>query len=518
MTGKVFNTSSNIYQDQAKILFDYYKSAAETIVAAEMQEEQNMKDLVMQKNQMIDARDKAKKMSTIMFCLLITFPVGIAQLLKSKKYQQEVDRFDGLIAECNERHRNIRRDYKVEKIGVVYVPVATKVPFEDKSIVLDHTGCVEDTDFKLNILNQPDDFQDSVQQLSDALETIPVVESNSSAESVNTSDYSTSIQNVTLYDYMGNIDRQVRNISFLLSDSSNASVRLPIVSPDSRDSEYLHEYSTTDIGTHDSIDVFDVDFEERLEKFASLNALKDQIKSTGDSDSNEYIKRLMKRLADSVQMLTKSKISSQSKLANYTSSIFNLVLKSGYTQYSPTLEAEEIERARAESFFDYHTAVNDYVPFNLKASSQVKYELFSDSWIAEDGSRTSMPFGMHQIDEEIFMPVIAALMEENRVERLKIYNNIDDQKRMYVERWKSEIGNYFRDNRKTADDLITHMRETYASYMNAYNMYQSLVKTSDSMKQGKNMAESISNSEVAENDAQAEMIAGFEAQANQCNQ
>lgn len=119
MTGKVFNTSSNIYQDQAKILFDYYKSAAETIVAAEMQEEQNMKDLVMQKNQMIDARDKAKKMSTIMFCLLITFPVGIAQLLKSKKYQQEVDRFDGLIAECNERHRNIRRDYKVEKIGVV---------------------------------------------------------------------------------------------------------------------------------------------------------------------------------------------------------------------------------------------------------------------------------------------------------------------------------------------------------------------------------------------------------------
>lgn len=149
---------------------------------------------------------------------------------------------------------------------------------------------------------------------------------------------------------MGNIDRQVRNISFLLSDSSNASVRLPIVSPDSRDSEYLHEYSTTDIGAHDSINVFDVDFEERLEKFASLNALKDQIKSTGDSDSNEYIKRLMKRLADSVQMLTKSKISSQSKLANYTSSIFNLVLKSGYTQYSPALEAEEIERARAESF------------------------------------------------------------------------------------------------------------------------------------------------------------------------
>ncbi|MGN0699270.1 MAG: hypothetical protein ACI4JV_11035 [Ruminiclostridium sp.] len=521
MTGKVFGSSSNIYQDQAKILFDYYKSAAETIVAAEMQEEQNLRDLIMQRDQMAAARDEAGKKSKIMFCLcflVVPLFIGIAQSSKSKKFQQEVDRFEALIAESNERYRNIRRDYKVEKIGVVYVPVATKVPFEDRSIVLDHTGAVEDTDFKLNILNQPDDFQDSVQQLSDMLDTLPVVENNTAAESVNTSDYSTSIQNVTLYDYMGSIDRQVRNISFLLGDSDNASVRLPIVDPESKHAEYLREYSTTDIGAHKAVNVFDVNFDERLEKFASLNALKDQVKSTGDSDSNEYLKRLMRRLADSVQMLTKTKLSSQSKLCDYTSSIFNLVLKAGYTQYSPTLEAEEIERARAESFFDYHTAVNDYVPFSLKASSVVKYELFSDSWIAEDGSRTSMPFGMHQIDEEIFMPVIAALMEENRIERLKIYNNIDDQKRMYVDRWKSEIGNYFRDNRKTADDLITHMRETYADYMNAYNMYQSLVKTGESMKQGKDMAESIANSEVAENDAQAEMIAGFEAQANQCNQ
>ena len=45
MTGKVFESSANIYQDQAKILFNYYKNAAETIVAAEMKEEQNKADL-----------------------------------------------------------------------------------------------------------------------------------------------------------------------------------------------------------------------------------------------------------------------------------------------------------------------------------------------------------------------------------------------------------------------------------------------------------------------------------------
>lgn len=533
MTGKIFERSSNIYQDQAKILFDYYKSAAETIVSAEMAEEQNRADLVKQKNEMLAQANKAKIIAIVMFAVAAVFlicifavnailfaltfvaaaVVGVVFLVKFSKSKNEAGNFEQMIAECDARFRNIRREYKVDKIGVVYVPVATKVPFEDKSIVLDHTGVVGETDFNLTVLNQPDDFQDSVQELSDSLNSLPVVETSEMTENVNTSDYSTSIQNVTLYDYTGSIDRQVRNISYLLSDSNNASVRIPVVNPQSKTADNLRNYATTDIGSHNVVKVFDVSFDDRLEKFASLNALKDQIKATGDSDSSEYIKRLMRRLAESVQLLTKTKISSQNKLTAYTSSIFNLVLKAGYTQYSPALEAEEIERASSESFFEYHTAVNDYAPFSLKKSSIVKYELFSDSWIAEDGSRTSMPFGMHQIDEEIFAPIISSLMEENKIERLKIYNSIDDQKRMYVDRWKAEIGNYFRDNRKSADDIINHMREAYADFMNAHSLYQSLYDTNNTMKK----SGSISDGEVKEVDEQAEMIAGFDVQAAECN-
>jgi hypothetical protein len=35
MAGKIFPESSNIYQDQAKILFNYYSQAAEKIVQEE---------------------------------------------------------------------------------------------------------------------------------------------------------------------------------------------------------------------------------------------------------------------------------------------------------------------------------------------------------------------------------------------------------------------------------------------------------------------------------------------------
>jgi len=43
MSGIVFNESSNIYQDQAKVLFDYYKQAAELIVSQEMELEDAIK-------------------------------------------------------------------------------------------------------------------------------------------------------------------------------------------------------------------------------------------------------------------------------------------------------------------------------------------------------------------------------------------------------------------------------------------------------------------------------------------
>lgn len=532
MTGKIFENSSNIYQDQAKILFNYYKTAAETIVSAQMKEEQNKADLIKQRDECVQNCKKAKTLFTAFYivsgvclvlilflsfiALLVSIGFLIAAIVKTvehNKLKKSIEDFEKLIKESDQRYANIRMDYKVDKIGVVYVPVATRVPFEDQSFVLDHTGETTDTGFKLTVLRQPDEFQDSVRQLTETLDTLPVVEDNDQTESINTSEYSTSVQTLTLNDYMGNIDRQVRNISYLLGDNDDVSVNIPVITPQSNTANYLKEFSTDDTNGHPVVKVFDVSFEDRLEKFASLNALKDQIKNSDDADSNEYMKHLMQKIAESVQLFTQTKVSGSAKIADYTTSIFNTVLKAGYTQYSPNLEAEEIERVRAADF-DYRSSVNEYTPFSLKASSIVKYELFSKSWVAEDGSRTSMPFGMHQIDEEIFMPVIAALMEETRVERLKIYNNIEDQKRMYLERWSSETGNYFRDNRKTADELITHMRETYADYMNAYNMYKSLTDTSGTMKQSGR----LEDGEVKEIDSQAEMIAGFEAQAAQCNQ
>lgn len=530
-TGKVFRESTDIYQDQAKILFSYYAEAAKKIVSEEIALEQKKAELEAQKTDAASKMSGFKTQYTVGFIVAAVAAVGgifiavffvaaLAAIIFAVKRMSDYKNAEKTITECDteiqtvsEQYRNIRRDYSVEKIGVAYVPVATKIPYEGKNFLIDQTKSVPDTQLQLNILHQPQELSESVQNLQASMKSFPVVESTNDSEEVNTSDYSLSMQNVTLHDYIGNIDRQVRNISYLLNDSENVTVELPAIKPGSEAARNIEEYATTETGDSPVVNVFGNDHEAKVDKFTTLNAYKNQLESEDDGQVAESMTKLMAQLAESVQMLTKEKNSSAGTMINYNSQIFANVLKAGFNQYSPALEADEIERIRLTEF-DYQESVNDYTPFNLKKSSAVKLDIFSNNWVAEDGSRTSMPFGMQQVDEEVLAPVISALMEENRLERLKLYNNIEDQKREYLEKWSSEVGEYYRDNRKAADELISHMRETYADYMSSYNMYKSLQNTTASLNANRDVADS----EVIAIDSEAEMLAGFEEQTKQVNQ
>ena len=528
-TGKVFEDSTDIYQDQARILFDYYKTAAEKIISEEKQNE----DLQNSLHQKITDDQNQQKHDNTMFkvflilaivcVVLAVFTAGVSLIgtivlavlavknhMSAKHLSDDIQKASSDITRAQEQYKNIRRDYSVNKIGVVYVPVAVRVPYEGKSILTDVTGTTTNKEFHLNVLHQPENLSNSVKNLEESLQNIPVVETNADAESIPTDQYSLSMQNVTLHDYMGNIDRQIRNISYLLNDSEEVSVDLPVIPPKSAQAEAISSYGTEDSGDAPVIDVFGDAIQSKLDHFASLNKYKNQMGQDGDIT----MEKLMSQLSRSVTILVKEKNASASKMMAYTTSIFSNVLKAGYTEYSPDLEADAIERIR-NTDFDYQEVkdADGYEPFKLRKSSVVKLDIFSNNWVAEDNSRTSIPFGMHQIDEEILNPVISNLMEENRIERLHIYNNIEDQKREYLNKWNEQIHDYYRTDRDTADELINNMRETYTQYMSAASTYKSLKETADSMHVDKN----LDASEVKERDEEAEMLAGFEEQTKGIN-
>ena len=540
MTGKIFKESSNVYEDEAKILFDYYKKAAEKIVEEEIALENKIEEAVNNKNFSQERQKKHKVISiatgsvslaaliggivtfflqllsvaVILGCVFLGLLItAIVNFVKKNKAKKDFDNFEQNVQSFEEAKRNIRRDYKVSKLGVAYIPVATRVPFEGKSFVVDHTGTMPNTNFSLSVLHQPKELQKSLFNLEENLNNIPIVEGNEDAEQIDTSSYSKSVQNITMHNYMGNIDREVRNISYLLTDSDTRSVSLPVVPPQSKEDEFLDEYSTTDTNNKPVVKVFDTeDFESKLETFTNISELKKELEKNTSGGNSNYFKTLIKKLGDSVQIVSKLKTSSTSSLLDYTNQILAAVLKSGYNQYSAQLEADELARIR-DTNFNYSDCVETYKPFELKESSKVKYDIYNKNWVAEDNTRTIMPFGINQIEEEVLMPLINNLMNETRVERLKIYNNINDQKMSYLNKWHQDIEASFRDNRKTGNDLITQITNAYAEYSTAHNTYLSYKQTQDAMKiTGRSDVESKSV------DSSDEAIKEIEEKVENCKQ
>lgn len=537
MTGKVFEDSADIYEDQAKVLFDYYQQAAEKIVFEETAIEQQINQTEQERQQAAAQAAAAEKQSTeylvgcgvsVVVGLVLTAAMGgmgavlgiaiaivcgvqaYKQRGAKQKAEQEAVQSAQHIVELQEKWQNIRRDYRVEHIGVAYVPVARRIQEGDRSYLVDFTGEVPDTQFSLTLINQPDELRNAMDGLQQHLEEMPVVESNEEVEVVNTSDYSTSVQDVTLHDYMGTIDREVRTVRYLVGDSRNVSVGVPVVSPGSERYRLLSEYGTTSPAGHPVIPVFDArSTQQKVKEFSALGALNQRSAADGSGDVDFFVS-VMRQLAQSVDLLSRSRTTSMTQMIGYDMHILQNVLKASYDQYSPVLEAEEIERIRTATF-NYSDEVSDYRPFSLKESSRVRYDIFADAWIADNGVRTAMPFGMHQVDTEVLMPVIDNLMQENRKERLRVYADIQNQKTDYLNQWHRDTDDFFGRNRTEANSLIQRMNEAYAEFVESYINYQQQRRAFETMK----LSGSMADAEVEEANNQAEVIAGFQVQTNQ---
>jgi hypothetical protein len=511
MSGKLFNSSANIYQDQAKVLFEYYKQAAEKIVAEEEKYELEIaicKERILQLTQDLKKAKQKKLLSTIFFFLLIPVYFAITAHLKLKELQAEIVANEHKIIEFQKMHKEIFRDYKVSKLGIAYIPVAEQIPFEDKSFIIDYTNSVNSKNFKLNTLKQAELFTSAVNDLDRLMKDAPIIEKSVETESVSTDDYSLSIQNVTYHDYLGKIDRTLRTSTYCLSDLDLTSVSLPVVLPESEYSKFIHEYSTTETGNIPVFNIFDnLPFKDEIARFHSLNEMKKSLEKNHIL-FEEILKAMMMNMANSVQAITKVKMASTNMMVDTSNKMLFKILKCSYNHYSPNLEADEIERIRNEKF-NYQESLENYQPFQLKSSSKLKYDIVSDYWVGEDGSKTNFPFGVHQIHEEIVAPIVQNLMEETRLERMKIYNHIKDQKTSYLNQWHQETMDFYGRNRSESNDLINIMRSTLSEYISAYNSMLALKKTEDSLNNNKSIDATIVKSEENE----AEVFAAFEAKS-----
>jgi hypothetical protein len=508
MKGKIFPEYNNICQAKAKILFNYYQQVAEKIVS---EEERLEKEIAVLEEQKLFKNKELSKAMYWLFLFFLIVPI-VVYFVKKNSLAKEITNLDVRINEFKKQHKEIFRDYKVSKLGVVYVPVAEQIKYEDKSFIIDYTGKVNESEVILQLSRQNDLLIETIADLENLSTEAPIVETSNETEEIDTNDYSRSMQQINQHDYFGKLERSLRTISYCMGDLDTASVTLPLVADKSDYLQFLNEHATSEVPDNSPIiEVFDNEkYANSISKFQELNKLKDSL-STKTEQFEDVLKGLMVTMANSVQAISALKIASTDKVVFESNKVLYQILKSPYNHYSPTLEFTEIERIRNEKF-DYSESIQGYEPFQLKPSSKVKYNLLSGMWTAEDGSTSNFPFGVHQIYEEIVAPVVQNLLQENRIERMKIYNHIKDQKIDYLNKWHQDTDNFYRANRSESTDIINLMQESLREYVAAYNTLVSLQKTEDSMVlSGGSLDSTVVN--VTENTA--ETLLAFEMQSKE---
>lgn len=503
MDGKIFSDSANIWQDQAKILFNYYRQAAERIVNEEERIEAEIQTLENEKREVEDKLSKAW-----LWLFLFIFPYFIVK----NNLEKKILSLDERIAIFKDEHAKIFRDYKVTRLGVAYVPVAEQVKYQDKSFIVDFTNTVPDCDISLSMSRQNPLLIQTIQSLNKLAKEAPIVETSEEAETVSTDNYSLSIQEIKENDYLGALERSLRTVSYCMDDLETVSVSLPLVLQDSQYLPQLDEFATTTpSGNTISVNIFDKNiYTPGIERFRQINELKNSL-SNETTQFEEILKGLMQAIGASVQTVARMKSASVDKVVLESNRLLFHILKAPYNHYSPVLEAEEIDRIRHEDF-NYSDSLQGYEPFQLRQSSRVRFNPISGAWVSEDGSQTIQPFGVHQMYEEIVAPMVQNLMQENRIERLKIYNHIKDQKISYLNKWHQDTDAFYRANRAESADLINLMQGTLTEYVSAYNNLLALQRTENQMA---NSDGNLDATVVNTIDNSSDTIAAFELQSQE---
>ncbi len=516
MKGKIFNDSANIYQDQAKVLYEYYKAAAEKIVNEEkaLEEKIQSNEYQIQKyNTELNKTKIARTIALIFFWTLIGLIIALIKNARIKEFQKLIAQTQEEISKLQKAHKEIFRDYRVTKMGVAYVPVAKRVAYNGKSFIVDQSGLTPKETFTLQVINQKDLINNAISDLHDLLQRAPIVEKSTAPEQINTGELSKSIQKINFNDYFGKLDRTLRTISYSLENIEEYNVALPVVFPNTAYARFLDEHATSQVENAPVFHVFDTSrFNNDIDRFNELNETRKALSNQSEK-VDDTLKSLMVAMANAVQATALKKINSAGTLVDYTNRILFNILKAPYNFYSPVLEAEEIERIRNEKF-DYESIDYNYRPFNLRDSSRVKLDLHSMSWVAEDGSRTTLPFGVNQIQYEIIAPIVSNLLKDTKKERLEIYNHIKDQKISYLNKWHQDTEDFYGRNRAEAADIINLMRSTLAEYSAAYNTLVSYKKTEKTMQDTHSLNSAISEA----SDNSAEILAGYQVQAQQISQ
>ena len=109
------------------------------------------------------------------------------------------------------------------------------------------------------------------------------------------------------------------------------------------------------------------------------------------------------------------------------------------------------------------TTAEDLSDYTFRINSVCKYDKVKETWVCKMCSeKTDLPIAIPKLYHDVILPTGRYLLEENRVERLKIYHDIDNQLTKFEQDFRKEMSEI-----KSQGDVIIENIENHVMVLNS---------------------------------------------------
>jgi hypothetical protein len=346
---------------------------------------------------------------------------------------------------------------KIKKIGLVHLPVS-HMNFQKGSILVDRSGLINPTEFKFTSLN-PDDIRqvnDLYASLTKQTEEMPCVLSDDITLDIPSSDENYRKQDLKIYKEEVNLIHLNQDVQQVFSKTENYHIAL-------RAFLYYEEFlnwlksNTKQKPEH----IYEtVKEEDILQDINKIDGIVDFYKKEKEEilDIDVLCLELLAFFDNSLPRIDYSVYNSLNQIAipdtfNFT----NIIERASYNYYCPDCNKELIEKLEKQDYA--HNGKSDNRVFFPANTLMEMVELENNLWQCPlCNHKTSRPFAKHKMEDELFTPVYDKLYEENYLERLKVYNHINDEKRNFTEKAETLFHQVIRESRTKVDQIKSKIR------------------------------------------------------------
>ncbi len=345
----------------------------------------------------------------------------------------------------------------INKLDLVYLPIS-QMKFQNGSILVDRSGIISATEF--NFANLNDDDIRLVDSLYKSLvmqtNEMPYVLSEGKHLNLKNTDSEYAKENIKMYseevnyidinnsleDVFGKIKNY--NIELRAYKYSNDFIKALAQNSSNNPKNKLEEHKESDI----------------IKGLNQINGIISLYMNEKEAliDIDDLCQKILELQERTIPRMDYTIHSSLNHIVFPSTFKFtNVIEKASYNYFCPGCNSDLLKRLE---IFDYShdgkTENRIFFPINTKMEI---VDIKTNIWRCPlCNIETDQPYPRHKFEDELFTPVYDKLYEENYMERLKIYNHINDEKRKYTEKAEELFHQVMRESRTKVDNIKSKIR------------------------------------------------------------